>query len=219
MEKHINEVEEYVSEPAVQAVWSYRHPESGILLNNYQSGKSKVFYVERDVLVSMIWGPTPAETFTSYARIKPHEIADAQNKKLVTANVIHIRYQVIQAVMAIEEGARMALLANKLTWLEENPYPENRVRKYFPIWYYESTKVEACDGICMECHAIPDKVNNMLKPVWRVWHISNESAVNTASLRTPPPSENDQFFKCPTCAGTWKTKDYILSLKVPFPCM
>ncbi len=108
-------------------------------------------------------------------------------------------------VNQMDNFARLSHCAKKMAWLEDNPLPADRSRFHYPPWFHKFARVKAEQVICMKCNGTPAQLASPYKPAWSVRHISEV----TITLRSPPPSDHEQFFICPNCSSTHVHDDEI----------
>jgi len=208
MEDAIDTLERYVEDPKARVKWEKFHNTCGLML--YNSSRDTVYHIENPVVMAIRPCPRPEYMMSTYPSLTPGQVKNIHGEiGQINASdrTAELHYDEVCLIRRAEKGNRMSLLIKKLDWLDDNPYPDDRMRKYWPTWWNKLTRVASEEIICMECRAKPADIDNIVKPAWEVHHISDDNVVRTTDPRLPPPSSNDQFFKCPNCAGTWDLDD------------
>ena len=50
--------------------------------------------------------------------------------------------------------------AKKMSWLEDNPYPAERPRMYWPEFFHQLNRIEMKEMICKDCGVTVEQVDN-----------------------------------------------------------
>ena len=205
----LDEIESQVEGPLARAAWVDFGKGGGWLLSNPAKSLRSV-YLPGDYLVKMANSPRVMDTMERAPRVPEGVVkraGDEMERGWSSEETRQLYNAAVIAVLKMEENARMRLLAKKIQWLEDNPYPPGRGRMYWPTWYSKLCKVAKGDVVCMDCLAVPKWQEGLKRPTWSVLHISDRERV-AIKARTPPPTEHDQFFQCPKCANTpWLCSD------------
>jgi hypothetical protein len=85
------------------------------------------------------------ETLQVAPRLPPWQVKEMQKEieeEYMTAFTIIWHSSVVCDVLHMEENARMTLISKKINWLEDNPYPADRLRKHWLVWFHKLSRVE-----------------------------------------------------------------------------
>ena len=188
--------------PLARVSWTNQGIDGGWLLNNPDIDVANIF-LPGPLLVKMAGVSDVGDIMEARPRIPDGIVKQALReieRGWATTETNAMFDAAASAVRKIEECARIRLIAKKIQWLEGNPYPTDKNRRYWPTWYDSLCRVDKNSIVCKDCLAIPKWKECMRKPAWNVLHISDSIRV-TITAKTPCPTIHDQFFQCPTCSG------------------
>ena len=152
-----------------------------------------LYYIPNHILCQMSDMPLLMEVFKKNSNYPPQQ--DPESIQCIAKHTIKL----IDNAMSLRNAAK------KISWLERNKYPTHKPRKYWPPSFFIHDPVPKPDITCMQCRKQPFSSQNVApfninKAAWRVFHISEREV--QYRVRTPWPTDSDQFFLCPNCGNT-----------------